>query len=1003
MAHEPYDHAAVEKKWQRRWREAALYETPDAAEGKENYYQLVEFPYPSGNLHVGHWYAMCGPDIHARYMRMRGYNVLFPIGFDAFGLPAENAAIKHNLNPAQWTEDNMAHMRTQIDAMGASFDRSREVVTCHPDYYKHTQWLFAQLFRAGLVERKTTQANWCPSCKTVLANEQVVADACERCDTPIEKKSMPQWQLKITRYADRLIDDLDTLDWPEEIKVSQRNWIGRSEGAEIDFPVHISHGSASRVVLMHGKDATPQDKWYPWLVREMEKRGVHVDVPALPQTHNPVLQGWVDVLKSLHPTANTVLVGHSRGGVAILRYLEQLPDDQKVGKVILVATNYAKTDARHTEESTNGFYTDSGYDWEEIRRHCDEIVVLHSRDDQTVPFENGEIIAKKLGAKFLAFDDRGLFGSTLKKQEIPELIEEILTNKKITVFTTRPDTLFGATYVVMAPEHERVRAWLADGVIANAQEVRDYIAAARKKSDMERTAEGKEKTGVRLEGVTVTNPANGEELPVFVADYVLAHYGTGAIMAVPAHDQRDFDFARKYDLPIVDVISGRTDEAAAYTGDGTLINSGAFDGMTSTEAKRAITEAVGGRMTTTYRLRDWGVSRQRYWGCPIPLVHCATCAARGERDAKAAQPGWFAVPDAQLPVELPAVDDYLPRDDGRSPLAKNEDFVRTVCPRCGGAAERETDTMDTFVDSSWYFLRYTDPHNDARFASKEKLAHWMPVDFYSGGAEHTTMHLLYSRFFHKALYDLGLVRESEPYVRRRNRGLILGPDGNKMSKSKGNVIDPDDIVRDLGADTMRLYLAFIGPYNETGNYPWNPQSIIGVRRFVDRVWRLREKCADATPVDARVADKALHTALAHVTQSIEDFKLNTGVAALMRCLNTLEKADALTPAQLALFAQMLAPYAPHIAEELWEHAGGKESVHTSTWPQVDETLLAEDTMTLAVQVNGKVRAEITVPADADEATVTQTALAHERVRKHLDGAAPKKTIYVKGRLVNIVA
>ncbi len=879
---ERYHHQEIEKKWQEKWRAQKLYDVHDTADGKENYYQLVEFPYPSGNLHVGHWYAFCGPDIHARYMRMRGYNVLFPIGFDAFGLPAENAAIKRNLNPADWTEDNMAHMRAQIDSMGTSFDRSREIATCRPDYYKHTQWLFTQLFRAGLVERKTTEANWCPSCKTVLANEQVVADACERCDTPVEKKQMPQWQIKITRYADRLIDDLDTLDWPEEIKAAQRNWIGRSEGAEIDF-------------------------------------------------------------------------------------------------------------------------------------------VVQGRDE------------------------------------------------KITVFTTRPDTLFGATYVVMAPEHERVRVWLADGVITNAQEVEEYIVTTQKKSDIERTAEGKEKTGVRLEGVTVTNPANGEELPVFIADYVLAHYGTGAIMAVPAHDQRDFDFARKYDLPIVDVVSPSitisfeysfalieskiqkklesygiiwnannvhsvpsltADKARnvddlisdrlgvsrifesdycdvhilenyhSYTGDGILINSGAFNGMTSAEAKRAITEAVGGRMTTTYKLRDWGVSRQRYWGCPIPLVHCEKC-------------DWQIVPEEHLPVVLPDVADYLPNDDGRSPLAKNADFVHTVCPRCGGDAERETDTMDTFVDSSWYFLRYTDPHNSARFADVDKLAQWLPVDFYSGGAEHTTMHLLYSRFFHKALYDMELVGESEPYVKRRNRGLIMGPDGNKMSKSKGNVIDPDDIVEKLGADTLRLYLAFIGPYNEVGNYPWNPQSIIGVRRFVERVWRLQEKCHceeqggtmndGAISDNVRVADKALHKALAHVTQSIEDFKLNTGVAALMQCVNTLEKADALTPAQLALFAQMLAPYAPHIAEELWRTAGGDDSVHTSTWPQVDAALLTEDTMTLAVQINGKVRAEITMPADADEATVTQTALSHERIQKHLDGAAPKKTIYVKGRLVNIVA
>ncbi len=803
---ERYTHATVESKWQRIWREAGLYVTPQHVEGKKNYYQLVEFPYPSGNLHVGHWYAFCGPDIHARYKRMCGYNVLFPIGFDAFGLPAENAAIKHNLNPADWTRDNIAHMRTQIASMGTSFDPSREVVTCEPEYYKHTQWLFIQLFNAGLVERATTAANWCTSCKTVLANEQVVQGACERCDTPVEKKEMAQWQIKITRYADRLIDDLETVEYPAEIVTSQRNWIGRSEGAEIDFPIS--------------------------------------------------------------PVGETV-----------------------------------------------------------------------------------------------------------------------------TIFTTRPDTLFGATYMVMAPEHPQVMQWLQAGHIDNADAVRAYGEAARKKSEIERTAQGKEKTGVRLDGITATNPATGEKLPVYVADYVLAHYGTGAIMAVPAHDERDFAFAQAQELPIRRVIcaDGEDDTAplqAAYTGTGRLVNSGSFTGMESTEARRAITQHVGGRMTTTYKLRDWTVSRQRYWGCPIPLVRCSQC-------------GYSAVPEEQLPVTLPPVTDYLPSDDGRSPLAKNKEFVRTTCPKCKGPAERETDTMDTFVDSSWYFLRYTDAHNAERFAAPDALNAWMPVDFYSGGAEHTTMHLLYSRFFHKALYDLGLVKEREPYAKRLNRGLIMGPDGNKMSKSKGNVIDPDDIVRQLGADTLRLYLAFIGPYNEVGNYPWNPQSIIGVRRFVERVWRIQNRVRDDVP-EERV-ETLLHRTLANVTQSIEEFKLNTGVAALMSCLTAMEKAPYITAGQLRIFVQMLAPYAPHIAEELWHAHGGTGSVHESTWPTVDADRLVEEEVTIAVQINGKVRAEITIPREADNDTVVRTAQEHERVQKHLDGLTVQKTIYVPGRLVNIVA
>lgn len=1003
---ERYNHQDIEKKWQQRWAADGLYATPDTVAGKENYYQLVEFPYPSGNLHVGHWYAFCGPDIHARYMRMTGHSVLFPVGFDAFGLPAENAAIKRGLNPRIWTEDNMAHMREQITSMGASFDRNREVVTCHPDYYRWTQWLFIQLFNAGLVHRRTTEANWCPSCKTVLANEQVVGGACERCSTTVEKKQMPQWQIDITKYADRLIDDLDALEWPEEIKQSQKNWIGRSNGAEIDF---------------------------------------------------------------------------------------QLTTDS----------------------------------------------------------------------------------------------QQLTT---VTVFTTRPDTLFGATYLVLAPEHPfvekalaqchsrmpvlakagngnpgfekvldpRVIRQLADQddkhEIANWEEVAAYIEKTKQKSDIERTAEGKEKTGVKLEGVNAINPATGEAIPVFIADYVLAHYGTGAIMAVPAHDERDFAFAKKFGLPVKEVVApyvrltgpcvpredkettqrrvvtalikhpteeqywvmrwpdghskgfvgggieeGETPEEAivreireetgfqnftvgqvvlphlfghgyklrqdrnnhdhdtvflvqlddlfrveseeddgAHQGEwltedavakmltldhhqymwqchqehsecfsdpGVLVNSGAFDGMTSEEAKKAITEKVGGRLTTTYKLRDWGISRQRYWGCPIPLIHCAHCAQQLTTDNQklATNRGWFAVPDAELPVVLPEIDDYLPSEDGRSPLAKHPEWMVATCPSCGGPAERETDTMDTFMCSSWYFLRYADPHNTAAFASREKLERWMPIDFYSGGAEHTTMHLLYSRFFHKALYDLGLVPSAEPYAVRRNRGLILGPDGNKMSKSKGNVIDPDDIVRDLGADTLRIYLAFIGPYNETGNYPWNPQAIVGVRRFVERVWRLQTKVAGRKPeADGETVDRILHKALKAVTDSIAAFKLNTGVAALMGCLNDLEKAVILTPAQMRLFLTMLAPYAPHIAEELWVASGGEGSVHRQDWPAVDETLLTTETVTMAVQVGGKLRATVTVPADADEATVVAAAMADSNVQHYVGAATPRKTVVVPGRLINIV-
>ncbi len=798
-----YNHRDVEKKWQSYWREHQSYAVSDQQDGKENYYQLVEFPYPSGNLHVGHWYAFAVPDIRARYLRARGKNVLFPIGFDAFGLPAENAAIKHGINPRTWTYENMDYMRTQIDSMGTSFDRSREVVTCDPEYYRWTQWIFLELYKNNLVNYSTTEANWCPKCKTVLANEQVIDGHCERCDSVVEKKQMKQWQFRITEYADRLIDDLDDLDWPEEIKASQKNWIGRSEGAEIDFSI----------------------------------------------------------------------VGSER---------------------------------------------------------------------------------------------------------------------KITVFTTRPDTLYGVTYMVLAPEHQLVTE-LAE-MISNADAVEEYKKVSAKKSEIERTNNTKEKTGVRLEGVEAINPISGEKIPVFVADYVLAGYGTGAVMAVPAHDERDHAFARKYNLPIREVIEGNVAHADVNSGVGRLCNSGDCDGMDSQAAKVVLTEKAGGRMTKTYRLRDWGVSRQRYWGVPIPMIHCDDPAC-----------GTVPVPEDQLPVVLPDVEDYLPNDEGQSPLSKKEDFVKVPCPQCGKDAKRETDTLDTFVCSSWYFLRYSDPRNETAFASEDKIKNWMPVDHYSGGSEHTTMHVLYSRFIHKALYDLGHVTTPEPYRVRMNRSLILGPDGNKMSKSKGNIIDPDSIVESLGADTMRLYLAFIGPFNSVSAYPWNPESIIGVRKFIERVWKLGAK-VEKSHDDTKEADKALHACLKGVTESIDALKCNTGVAALMTCVNVLEKQQQLSVAQYGMLAQMMAPYAPHIAQEMWSEVCEEEGVISDvTWPALEEGLLMEDQIELVIQVNGKVRDKVMVDVGQADDVLERIARDSEKIKKHIEGKEVRKVIVIKGRMVNIVA
>lgn len=939
-----YDHKAIEKKWQKAWDAKKLYKTPDTVKGKDNFYLLVEFPYPSGNLHVGHWYAFSIPDILARMFRMQGKNVLYPIGFDAFGLPAENAAIKNKLNPAKWTRSNMEYMKKQMRSMGTSFDWSREVATCDPAYYKWTQWQFLQFFKKGLAYRKETAVNWCPSCKTVLANEQVVDGKCERCGSEVEQKEMLQWNLKITDYADRLVDDLEPLDWPEPIKDAQRAWIGRSEGAEIDFQV-------------------------------------------------------------------------------------------------------------------------------------------------------GE--------------------------------------ERITVFTTRADTLFGATYLVLAPEHPWVSAVLQKKtVLKNNGEVAAYVDKARKKSDLERQTDSKEKTGVELKGVQAINPATGERIPLYVADYVLGGYGTGAVMGVPAHDDRDFEFAQRFRLPIKQVIlplfgkenkrdsavhretvsavvrdkkgrvmllnwpqykwttvviggidAGETPEKAAerevleetgyrakavytspihihsyffadhknewrsrrdravllelvddmplpiaaeeadkhsaiwmspeeamqegmygnnklalqlalrkttayttalYGEETILVHSDRFDGMSSEQAKKAITEAFG-RTKKTYRLRDWVVSRQRYWGVPIPIIHCKECGA---------QP----VPDKDLPVKLPEVKDYLPEGSGKSPLAKAKKWVAVKCPKCKGKAERETDTLDTFVDSSWYFLRYTDPNNKKVFADKKKQANWMPVSLYSGGAEHTTMHVLYSRFWHKALFDLGLVADTEPYTRRKNRSLIMGPDGQKMSKSRGNVIDPDQVVNLLGADTVRMYLAFIGPYAEVSNYPWNPDGVVGIRRFLERIWRVGEYVGKETSTELK---RLLHKTIQKVGEDNALLKFNTSISALMILLNAIEKEKAIAKSDFALLVRILAPFAPHMSEELWYMLGNKTSVHKESWPKFDEKLVQDTVANIVVQINGKTRGIVQVAAGADEKTHEEAA--RKGIAARLEGLTVKKVIVVPGRLVNFVA
>ncbi|MEK7116954.1 MAG: class I tRNA ligase family protein [Patescibacteria group bacterium] len=976
--HEKYNHQEIEKKWQEKWKEQKLYETLDEVKGKKNFYTLVEFPYPSGNLHIGHWYAFAVPDIFARTKRMQGYNVMFPIGFDAFGLPAENAAIKNKVDPKKWTYDNIAFMEKQLQSMGNSFDWSRKVITSDPEYYKWTQWLFLKLYEKGLAYKKKAGVNWCPSCNTVLANEQAVGGKCERCGTEVTQKDLEQWFFKITDYAERLLSDLDNLKWPEEIKTAQKNWIGKSEGTSLKFEI------------------------------------------------------------------------------------------------------------RNSKSET------------------------------------------------------------------------------IEVFTTRADTLFGVTYLVVAPEYEKMEKWKEEKIIKNWDEVQNYINETKSKTEIERTTwkkdpstgSGQVKTGVEIKGIKVVNPANGEEVPVFVADYVLGNYGTGAVMAVPAHDNRDFEFAKKYGLPVKEVIqplitkeigedafekdkpvierrsvvavikhwsedkylgaiwkktgwqgfviggieegedaktaglreiteetgyknvefvktlpgiinarflqrvknqnrlahfepvlfrlkdgerAGVVEEEKilqdlkwlgpdefekfithadmqivwqramgnyCYTGDGEmvlgcrregiLVSSGEFNGLTTAEAITKITKKFGDKVTK-YKLRDWLLSRQRYWGCPIPVVY--------DPQGKP-----HKVPGKNLPWLLPEdVKDFEPK--GESPLVTSKELKERTEKIFGNGWKPEFDTMDTFVDSSWYFNRYTDPKNDKEFANKEKLKNWMPVKRYSGGDEHTARHVLYARFFHKALFDLGLVNEAEPFVERMNRGLILGPDGQKMSKSKGNVVDPDELVEKVGSDTVKMYLAFIGPYNETGQYPWDLGGVVGIRRFLERVWKigLKIESHSAEASGDKKLENQLHKTIKKVTEDIENYKFNTAISAMMIFLNELEHTNQVSKGTFDTFLKLLAPFAPHMTEEIWNsptslklRGANESSIHLEKWPKLDETKIKEEKITVVVQINGKVRAQFEAEVGISEKGAKEKALALPDVQKWLVDKKIKKIIFVLNKIVNFV-
>ena len=797
-----YNFKDIEKKWQDIWDKNKTFAASDDY-SKPKYYALVEFPYPSGQgLHIGHPRPYTAMDIVSRKKRLQGYNVLFPMGWDAFGLPTENFAIKNKVHPALVTEKNIERFKGQLKMLGLSFDWDREVNTTDPDYFKWTQWIFIQMFKKGLAYKSEMAVNWCTSCKVVLANEEVVGGVCERCGGEVVHKVKSQWMLKITEYAQRLIEDLSEVNYLDKIKTTQKNWIGRSEGAEVDFTT-----------------------------------------------------------------------------------------------------------------------------------------------------SEGDIL---------------------------------------TVYTTRPDTLFGATYMVISPEHPILKKW--ESKLKNNDAIYDYQEKSARKSDFERTEMAKEKTGVKLDGVYAINPVNNREIPIFISDYVLMGYGTGAIMAVPAHDTRDYDFAKVFDLPIIEVVKGGdvTKEAFTDCATGIMTNSGFLDGLSVEDAKVKIKdwleETGKGKKKVNYKLRDWVFSRQRYWGEPIPIVHCDKC-------------GYVPIPESELPLTLPEVESYMPTDNGESPLSTLDSFINTICPKCGGPAKRETDTMPQWAGSSWYFLRYCDPHNDKELASKEALNYWMPVDWYNGGMEHTTLHLLYSRFWHKFLYDLGAVTTKEPYMRRTSHGMILGEDGQKMSKSRGNVINPDDVVNEYGADSLRLYEMFVGDFEKTA--PWSTKSIKGCKRFLDRVWALQDMLIDGD--DYRDELKAsFHKTVKKVSEDIENLKFNTAIAALMSLINEIYATKQINKAELKTFITLLNPFAPHITEEIYENVGFGGMLNEQNWPEYDELLCVDDTIEVVAQINGKVKAKLVVSVDENKDDVIAKVKSEPRIQDAISGKNIIKEIYVPGKLVNIV-
>ncbi len=998
-----YDFKALEKKWRKFWLDRKVYE-PDLKCSPRPFYNLMMFPYPSAEgLHIGGVRTFTGVDIYGRLKRMQGKDVFEPIGLDGFGIHSENHALKTKTHPVKHAETTEKNFYRQLDYMGNGFAWEERLETYDPAYYKWTQWIFTEMFRHGLAYRKKQPVNWCPSCKTVLADEQVITGKCERCGSVVFKKDLDQWFFKITSYAERLLKNLDGLDWSEPIKIAQRNWIGKSEGAELDFGLKFGKQIVQKpnFLILHGYTGRADKNLIPWLKEELESKGFKVQAPQLPNTDSPTETEQVGyVLKKCRIDENTIIVGHSLGGAVAMKVLEKMK--RPISGLVLVAPAVEprfRTGAARPFWKTFTF----DYDYEKIKKLSGFRVVLSDTLEKSERGAYLNYLSKKISAQLReAKAEREHFRGSRE----PFVLDSIIL--PITVFTTRPDTLFGATYMVLAPEHPLIQALKPQ--IKNWRAVESYIKKAQAKSEEERLEEGDQpaggKTGVELKGVKAVNPATKKPIPVWVADYVLGSYGTGAIMAVPAHDTRDFDFAKKYKLPIKRVVISRSQDAGReelpYPDGGILVNSGRFDNKSTDQAKTAITKFAGGREKAQYRLRDWLLSRQRYWGPPIPMVHCENCAREGKGERRE-MPGWYAVPLKDLPVKLPFVKNFKPLGTGKSPLATVKSFYETKCPACKGKARRETDVSDTFLDSAWYFLRYPSVRDQKRAWDPQTTRKWLPVHSYIGGAEHAVLHLLYSRFLTMASKDFGYLDFEEPFTRFRTHGLIT-KDGAKMSKSRGNVVNPDEYFERYGADVMRAYLAFLAPLDQGGDF--RDDGISGLTRFLERVWRFGQNFPKAEePRNLGGLRQELHRTVKKVTEDMENLKVNTATSALMVHLTEMEK----NPAQVGnehweKFLKLLAPIAPFLTEELWHMlpATGQKSIHRAAWPSYDPAQLEGETFTLVIQVNGKVRDSVEANSDISAEQAQALAMGSARIKNFLGAAKPRRFIYIPKRVLNIV-